>query len=298
MTNLMRDKVVLITGGTGGIGKETAIELVRLGAHVVVTGRNKSRSEAGVADIKRQSGQTKVDLLLADLSKQSEIHRLAEDFTAKYARLDVLINNLGGLYAERWKTADGIEATFAVNHLTPLLLTRLLLPMLKASGPARIINVTGGMPSTKLDLNNLQGEKRFLALQNYSQAKVVMMAGAYDLAQQLQGSGVTLNVAYPGGANTAMTQAMTPAMVPWFMKMAWPLFGRFMANASPAKAARSSIYLASSPEVEGANGNYYDTNSKPAKWPKAVLNEDNRRFIRELSEQLIKSPVSSVGRAG
>jgi NAD(P)-dependent dehydrogenase (short-subunit alcohol dehydrogenase family) len=297
MTTSIQGKIVLITGGTGGIGKETAIELARLGAQVVVTGRDKIRSEAGVADIRRQSGQANIDLLLADLSKQSEIHWLAENFMAKYARLDVLINNLGGLYADRWETEDGIEATLAVNHLTPFLLNRLLLPILKASAPARIINVTGGMPSTKLDLTNLQGENRFLALQNYSQAKVVMMAGAYEQARQLEGSGVTLNVAYPGAASTAMTQAMTPAMVPWFMKLAWPLFGRIMAKASPAKAARSSVYLASSPEVAGVNGKYYDTNSNLAKWPKAVLDENNRRFIWELSEQLIKSSVPSVGRA-
>jgi len=286
MTNSMQGKTVLITGGTGGIGKETAIGLARLGARVVVTGRDKSRGEAGVAEIKRESGNGQVELLLADLSSQAEIARLAKTVMATYQRLDVLINNLGGLYSSRWETVDGVEATLAVNNLTPFLLTQLLLPLLKASRPARVINVTGGFTTTKVQLDNLQAEKNFLGLVTYSQAKVVMMATSYELATHLEGTGVTLNVAYPGAAATDMSSAMTPKMVPWFMRAIWPLFGVMMGNAKPAKAARSSIYLASSPEVEGINGKYYDTNSKLARWPKTVLDESTRRYIWNLSEKL------------
>jgi NAD(P)-dependent dehydrogenase (short-subunit alcohol dehydrogenase family) len=282
----MQGKTVLITGGTGGIGKETAIGLAKLGAHVVVTGRDKARGEAGVADIKRESGNNQVELLLADLSSQAEIGRLAETVMANYQRLDVLINNVGGLYATRWETVDGIEATLAVNVLTPFLLTQLLLPLLQASSPARVINVTGGLTSTKVNLDNLQAEKQFLGLVTYSQAKVVMMAVSYELAIRLQGTGVNLNVAYPGAASTDMSSAMTPEMVPWFLRLIWPVFGLMMGNAKPAKAARSSIYLASSPDVEGISGKYYDTNSTLAKWPKTVLDENARRYIWNLGEKL------------
>lgn len=282
----MQGKTVLITGGTGGIGKETAIGLAKLGARVVVTGRDKARGEEGVAHIKRESGNNQVDLLLADLSSQAEITLLAETVMANYQRMDVLINNVGGLYPTRWETVDGIEATLAVNVLTPFLLTQLLLPILKASSPARVINVTGGFLTVKVNLENLQAQNRFLGLETYSKAKVLMMAVSYELAARLQGTGVNLNVAYPGAASTAMTEAMTPEMVPWFLRLIWPVFGLMMGNAKPAKAARSSIYLASSPEVEVVNGKYYDTNSKLTKWPKTALDESIRRYIWDLSEKL------------
>ncbi len=294
MSNSMQGKTVLITGGTGGIGKETALGLARLGGRIVISGRDKARGEAALAEIRHKSGNNQVDLLLADLSSQAEVQRLAETFGANYPRLDVLINNLGGLYATRWETVDGIEATFAVNHLTPFLLTHRLLPLLQASAPARIINLTGGFPSSKIDLSNLQAEKSFLGLQTYSQAKVVMMVGSYQLARRLQNSGVTLNVAYPGAADTAMSSAMTPAMVPWYMRLVWPLFGRMMANAHPDKAARSSIYLASSAEVEGISGNYYDTNSKLTKWPKAVVDADIGNYIWSLSEKLTRQAAPNL----
>lgn len=284
--NDMRGKTVLITGATGGIGKETAIGLAQRGATVVITGRDRARGEAGLAEIKQRSGNTDVALLLADLSRQADIRRLAETFNAQHDRLDVLINNVGGLYSARWLTADGIEATLAMNHLGPFLLTHLLLDQLKRSAPARVINVTGGMPPSKLDLDNLQAEKRFQGLETYSHAKGVMMAVAYEFAQRLTGSGVTLNVAYPGAASTAMTQAMTPDMVPWFMRVLWPIFTRFMGDAPPARAARSSIYLASSPDVANVNGAYYNTNSKPARWPKPAHDAALRQRLWQISAQL------------
>lgn len=273
----MRGKTVLITGGTGGIGRETAIGLAKLGARVVVTGRDRARGEAGAAAIRQASGGGQVELLLADLERLAEVRRLADLFIAGHERLDVLINNVGYLGPQRRLTAEGVEATFAVNVLAPLLLTELLLAPLKAAAPARVINVTGGMLTGDLDLGNLQSEKGYLGIRSYSHAKLAMMALAYEQARRLQGGGVTLNVAYPGAAATAMTGGMTQAMVPLWMRLIWPLFGVLMRNASPAKAARSSIYLASSPEAAGVSGAYYDTNSRPAAWPRPVLD----RALRE-----------------
>ena len=288
ITNVsMQGKTVLITGGTGGIGKETAIGLAKMGAHVVVVGRDRVRGEAGVADIKAASGTTNVDLLLADMSSQADIRRLAADVADTYPRVDVLINNVGGLYRSAWKTVDGIETTLAMNHLAPFLLTHLLLPVLQRSQPARVINVTGGFPAAKVDLDNLQAEKSFRGLETYSRAKVVMMIGAYQMAQRIKGTGVTLNVAYPGGAATDMTGAMTRDMLPFAMRVAWPLFGIVMRNAKPARAARSSIYLASSPDVAGINGAYFNTNNKQTAWPsKQILDEALRRRIWTFSEEL------------
>lgn len=281
----MNGKTVLITGATSGIGQETAIGLAKLGAHVIVTGRDRQRGEAGVAAIRQASGSRKVDLLVADLAAQAEIHRLADEVMARYARLDVLVNNVGGLYGERWLTVDGIEATLAVNHLTPFLLTQRLLPLLRTSAPARVINVNGGM-SIAIELDNLQAEKSYMGLATYSRAKAVMVAASYELALRLGGTGVTLNVAYPGAAATNMTRAMTPNMMPAIMRVLWPVFSRLMGNAKPARAARSSIYLAATAEVEGMNGGNFSANSQQIAWPKQALDTGLRQQLWDISEQL------------
>jgi NAD(P)-dependent dehydrogenase (short-subunit alcohol dehydrogenase family) len=260
----MDGKTVLITGGTGGIGQQTAIGLARLGARVVVTGRDRARGEAGVAEIRRASGNPHVELLLGDLSAQAEVRGLAEQFKVAHTRLDVLINNAGLLEGERRLTADGVEAHLAVNVLAPFLLTRLLLDVLQASRPARVINVTGGFPQ-RIQLDNLQGERRFLGLATYSHSKSVMHAMSMTLAEHLAGSGVTLNVCYPGGARTAMTSAMKPDMMPPPLRLLWPLFGLFVredGGKGAVRAARSSIFLASNPVVANISGAYFDTESR------------------------------------
>jgi len=282
----LHGKTMLITGGTGGIGKETARGLAKLGAHVILVGRDRVRAEAAVAELNATAGNERVDLLLADLSSQAAIRELAREVIDRYPRLDVLINNIGGLYARRWLTVDGIEATLAVNHLNPFLLTHLLLPVLAASAPARVINVTGGMPTGAIDLANLQAEQRFHGLQTYSHAKTTMMAVSYEFARRLEGTGVTLNVAYPGGADTAMTRGMTPAMAPGWMRLIWPVFGLMMRNAPPARAARSSIFLATSPDVEGINATYFNTSSKRTQWPAPVHDEALRRRLWQISVDL------------
>jgi NAD(P)-dependent dehydrogenase (short-subunit alcohol dehydrogenase family) len=287
MSTQMQGKTVLVTGGTGGIGRETAVGLARMGATVVVTGRDRERGEAAVAGIRQASANERVSLLLADLERQADVRRLAAEAASAHPRLDVLINNVGYLGPEPRLTADGVEATLAVNVLAPLLLTELLSGPLAAAG-GRVVNVTGGMlGGAQLDLRNLQAEKGYLGMRTYSHAKLAMMALSYEQARRLAGTGITLTVAYPGGAATAMTAGMTPAMVPLWMRLFWPLFGVIMGNASPARAARSSIFLASSPDVAGVTGAYYDTNSQRAAWPKPVLDDRLRGELWALSRRLL-----------
>ncbi len=295
MSTQMQGKTVLVTGGTGGIGRETAVGLARMGATVIVTGRDRGRGEAAVAGIRQASANERVSLMLADMERQADVRRLAAEVSAAHLRLDVLINNVGYLGPERRLTADGIEATLAVNVLAPLLLTELLNGPLAAAG-GRVINVTGGMPQGRLDLENLQAEKGYLGIATYSHAKLAMMTLSYEQARRLAGTGISLNVAYPGAAATAMTAGMTPAMVPLWMRLIWPLFGAMMGNASPARAARSSIFLAASPEVAGVTGAYFDTNSRRAAWPKPVLDDRVRGELWALSRRLLGlSPERASG---
>lgn len=285
----MNGKTVLITGGTGGIGKQTAIGLAKLGAHVVVTGRDKQRGESAIKEIQQVSGNKKVDLLLGDLSVQAEVRKLADEIKFQYSKLDVLINNAGLLESKRRETKDGIEADFAVNVVAPFLLTLELLPLLKTSAPSRVINLTGGIPTGKIDLLNLQAEKSFLGLVTYSHAKRVMEAMSLEMSKRLGGSGVSIIVAYPGSAGTAMTGAMTRDMLPFAMRLIWPIFKIIMRDdggKSAAKASRSSVYAASSVELAGESGIYLDTNSKRKNWSADILDEAKRKEIWRVLEQI------------
>lgn len=289
MSGNMNDKTILITGGTGGIGKQTAIGLAKLGAHIIVTGRDKRRGESSVKEIQGASGNKNVDLLLGDLSVQEEVRKLADEVKAKSSRLDVLINNAGLLESKRRETKDGVEADFAVNVVAPYLLTLELIPLLEAGTPSRVINLTGGIPVGKIDLQNLQAEKSFLGLMTYSHAKRIMEAMSLEMSERLGGSGISVIVAYPGSAGTAMTGAMTPDMVPLAIRLIWPIFKIVMRDdggKSVAKASRSSVYAASSPELAGETGIYLDTNSKRKNWSADSLDESKRKEIWRTLEQI------------
>ena len=279
----MSGKVVLITGGTAGIGKATAEGLASVGASVVVVGRDRSTGEAAVAEIRATSGNEAVELMVADLSSQAEIHRLVEEFESRNERLDVLINNAGAMYPRRWETEDGIEGTFAVNHLAPVLLTTLLLPMLRRSAHSRIVNVNSwSHRRAKLDLDDLQSEERYSASRAYSRAKLINLLWTYELARKLEGTGVTVNVADPGGASTAMTRSEA-------MPLLFRTINRLGKNLmTTEKAARSSIYLASSAKVEGVNGEYFEPPDKRVESSKASYDRASQRRIWEVSAELTK----------
>jgi retinol dehydrogenase 14 len=248
----MDGKTVLITGGTGGIGKAAAIRLAAMGARVGVTGRDRARGEEAAAEIRDASGNAAVDVFVADMSSQAEIRRLAAEVLAAYPRIDVLLNNVGGFWSHRHVTADGLEHTFALNHLAPFLLTSLLADRLIASAPARVVTVSSGAQGMgKIDFDDLMGERKYSGQRAYNQSKLANVMFTYELARRFEGTGVTATVLHPGMTNTAFS-AEDPSRV--FA----PLVGvlrPFMK--SPERGADTPVYLASSPDVEGVSGRYF-----------------------------------------
>ncbi|MCP4426089.1 MAG: SDR family NAD(P)-dependent oxidoreductase, partial [Chloroflexi bacterium] len=195
----MKGKICLVTGGNAGIGKATAVGLAQMGATVVIVARSPERGEPALADIRRQSGNDAVDLLIADLSSQLQIRQLAADFQRQYPQLHVLVNNAGVIPPTRQLSEDGLEMQFAVNHLAYFLLTYLLLDKLKASAPARIVNVSSMVHSwSSIDFTDLQNEKRYDPSDIYAQTKLMNVLFTYELARRLDGTDVTVNCLHPG----------------------------------------------------------------------------------------------------
>ena len=246
-TQSMTSKTVLITGGTGGIGKATAIGLSTLGARVGITGRDRARTEGAAAAIVRESGNPAVDVFVADLSSQTEVRRLADEVLAAYPRLDVLLNNVGGFWAHRHVTADGLEHTFALNHLAPFLLTSLLLDRLIASAPARVVTVSSAAQKMgSIDFDDLMGERKYSGQRAYNQSKLANVMFTYELSKRLEGTGVTATALHPGMTSTDFS-AEDPAL-----GLLVSVLRPFMQT--PAQGAETPVYLASSPEVEGQIG--------------------------------------------
>ena len=239
--------------------------------------------------LKDESRNERVDFLLADLSAQKNVRALAEQFKARYERLDILINNAGLAVSKYELTKEGVESDFAMNVVAPFLLTHLLMDTLKKSDSPRVITLMGGDMPVTLDMDNLQSEKSFDGLNTYSQTKLAMMALMYEFAQREKD--VAINVCYPGQASTSMTRSVTPEMLPSVMRWMFPVFKwitREDGGKSAAKASRSSVYLASSKEVEGVTGKYFDTNCKEAAWSPAVMNAEHRQRIWQIVETLAK----------
>lgn len=284
----MTGKTVLITGGTGGIGKETALGIAKLGARVIVTGRSKERAVTATSNIRVQSDNQDVHYLIGDMSAFTDIRQLAADFTEQYGNLDVLINNAGYLTDTRDLTGDGYEKMFHINVLAPLLLTHLLLPVLEQSDDARVINVTGGMTTGEIELDNLQGERDFKpGLTHYSKTKMAMEAMTYELAQRIADTGVKAYVAYPGAADTEMTRQITSNYLPFVMKLAYPIFRMFISSQKPANAAVSSIYLASSPDVQNVTGAYFNIKAQQKEFPTPIIKGDIPQQVYDMSVAMI-----------
>jgi NAD(P)-dependent dehydrogenase (short-subunit alcohol dehydrogenase family) len=219
---------------------------------VGITGRDWSRAELAAAEIRRASGNAAVDVFVGDLSSQTDVRRLAAEVLAAYPRLDVLINNVGGYWAHRHVTDDGLEHTFALNHLAPFLLTNLLLDRLVASAPARIVTVSSGAQSMgAIAFDDLMGEAAYSGQRAYNQSKLANVMFTYELARRLTGTGVTATVLHPGLTNTAFGSADAVTA----MRPIVALLRPFMR--SPERGAATSIFLASSPEAEGVTGRFY-----------------------------------------
>ena len=271
----MDGKVALITGGTGGIGKAASTALAGLGAGVVVVGRNAEKGEAAAAEIRDMSGNGDVLLLLADLSVQAEVRRLADEFRERHDRLDVLVNNAGLVLSERNETPDGIEAQFAINHLAPYLLTNLLSDLLKKSAPSRVITVSSEAQRWgKMDFDDLQSKKRYRGFPVYGMTKLANVMFTFELAERLRGTGVTANCMHPGAVNTAFGQNNRgPAAI------AFRLFKPFMR--SPEQGADTLVYLAASPAVEGMTGKYVSDRKVTGASPLAYDETARKRLWEE-----------------
>ena len=246
----MTGKTVLITGVRAASAARRPLGLASMGARVGITGRDRHRADAAAAAIASESGNPAIDVFVADMSSQVEVRKLADEVLAAYPRLDVLLNNVGGFWAHRHVTADGLEHTFALNHLAPFLLTNLLLDRLIASAPARVVTVSSGAQSMgKIDFDDLMGEKEYSGSQAYNQSKLANVMFTYELAKRLEGTGVTATALHPGLTSTAFS-AEDPSMG-LLVKVLRP----FMK--SPARGAETPIFLASSPEVAGVSGEYF-----------------------------------------
>jgi NAD(P)-dependent dehydrogenase (short-subunit alcohol dehydrogenase family) len=260
----MNGKICLVTGGTNGIGKSTAQELARMGATVVIVGRDAQKTSEVVQEIRAASGNPNVDSLLADLSSQQEVRRLAHEFKNKYSQLHVLLNNAGAVFMQRQLSADDIEMTFALNHLASFLLTNLLLDVIKASAPARIINVSSNAHTTgKIEFDNLQGERNY-SPRVYENSKLANILFTMELAGRLEGTGVAVNALHPGFTATGFAKNNGKVMATLVSIFA-PLVAR-----SPEKGAETSIFLASSPSVEGMTGKYFYDSQMIAAAPQAT----------------------------
>ena len=281
----MEGKVVLITGGTSGIGKAAATALAAMGAEVVVSGRNRERGEAALAEIRRSSGNEKVSLMTADLAVQAEVRGLAEGFKERHDRLDVLVNNAGLIRSERTRTPDGIELTLAVNHLAPFLLTNLLLDLLRESAPSRVITVSSeARRAAALDFDDLQSERRYRAFPVYGMTKKANILFTYELADRLAGTGVVANCVHPGGVNTSFGDGNRSPGVLLFRA-----FKPFMKT--PEQGADTVIYLASSPEAGGMNGKYLMDRREVS--PAEPRDEAAQKRLWEVSEELTRLEVPS-----
>ncbi|HEY1652170.1 MAG TPA: SDR family oxidoreductase [Acidimicrobiales bacterium] len=281
----MQGKTVVVTGGNSGIGLETAEALAGMGARVIITARNADRGRAAVAGIvQRLGGDAQVQLVVFDLADLSSVRRGAEEILEQAPRLDVLVNNAGVVLSERRESADGYEATFATNHLGPFLLTNLVLDRIRESAPARIVDVAStahaaarkGMP-----FDDLQSTRRYRGMRVYGESKLANILFTLELSRRLAGSGVTANSLHPGTVRTGYgADGDARGFLAFGLKISQPFF------LSPAKGARTSIYLASSPEVEGVTAGYF-VKCKPRRPRRWAQDPEAAQRLWQVSEELV-----------
>jgi len=269
----MSGRVVMVTGANAGMGKEIVFALAGMGATVVMVCRDSGRGEAARREVQERSGSGDVELLVADLSSQQSIRNLVREFAASHDRLHVLVNNAGITQPRRIETADGLESVLATNHLGPFLLTNLLLPLLTASAPSRVVTVASGAHTTgKIDFDDVQASRRYNEIAVYNQSKLANLLFTYELARRIAGTGVSANAADPGFVKTNLR-------VPF----PYSIFS-FMRGAA-VDGARPAVFLASSPEVGGVSGRYFGRKGE-VRSSKASLDEADARRLWTLSAQL------------
>jgi NAD(P)-dependent dehydrogenase (short-subunit alcohol dehydrogenase family) len=265
----MRDKVCIVTGSNSGIGKETALALANLGAKVVMLVRNKERGKKALSEIIKQTGNQNTALMICDLSSFDSIRRFSKEFTEKYDGLDVLINNAGAVFDKRQITVDGFERTLAVNYLGHFLLTHELLPLLKSSTPSRIINLSSGLyKSGKIDLDDLQSERNYNGMRVYASVKLMILMYTYELARRLADTGVTVTAVLPGFVATNLGRNSGSRLSSLMFRLLRPF------QISAKQGAETSVYLASSSEVEGVTGKCFskiqETRTSPTSYDRKL----------------------------
>jgi NAD(P)-dependent dehydrogenase (short-subunit alcohol dehydrogenase family) len=262
------EATILVTGATDGLGRRVAQGVAAKGATVLLHGRNPERLKATLEELRSQTGSEKVNSYLADLSSLAAVRGLADRIFSEHDRLDVLVNNAGVISPERRESEDGYELTFAVNYLSHFLLTRLLLPLLKDSAPARIVNVTSAGQSP-LDFSNLMLERGYDAMKAYSQSKLAQVMFTFELAEHLRGTGVSVNALHPASLmDTKMVQST---------------FGYTMSTVE--EGTEAVVRLAISPEIEGITGRYFD-GTRQARANRQAYDPRDRNRLWVLSEQL------------
>ena len=263
--------------------------MARRGATVIIIARNRSKGEAVQQEIKTASDNPSIDLLIADLSSQESIRQLSKEVHEHYTQLHVLINNAGTTRLKRTETVDGFETTFAVNHLAPFLLTYLLLDLLKASAPSRIINVNSDShQGGKVQFDDLQSKHNYKMMRVYGYSKQAQMFTTYEMARQLQGTGVTINNVHPGFVGTNIGMDNVGPVIQAIAKKIFSLLA-----ATPAHGARTSVYLATSPDVEHLSGKYF-INSIPKPSAAVTYNEALQKQMWDISAELVHLPSSQT----
>jgi retinol dehydrogenase 14 len=282
----VRGKNILITGATNGIGLEAAAVLAGRGARVVMVGRDPRRTEAAVADVVARSGSSEVSHLLCDFASQADIRRLAEEVHGRVDRLDVLINNAGAVHKRRSVTVDGIETTFAVNHLGYFLLTNLLLDLLARSAPARIVSVASDAHrSGTLDFSDLGYERGYAILRAYSRSKLANVLFAAELARRLAGTGVTSNSLHPGAVATNIWSGAPD----WARPLIFLFLRPFLLSVE--EGAGRIVQLAASPELEGVTGKYFDK-KRPVEPAPLARDEALAKRLWNVSAELVRLPAA------
>ena len=279
-------KTCLVTGATSGIGRASALELAGMGAKLFLLCRDAGRAEELRGEIADKTGSRDVAILLADLSSQREIRRVAAEFLATGAPLHILLNNAGVMFTERTETVDGIETTFAVNHLAYFLLTNLLLDRIVASAPARIVNVASDAHRLggALDFDDLGASRRYSGMGVYGRSKLANLYFTHELARRLAGSAVTVNAVHPGAVRTGLGQNNDAPILKLLTGLVRPFFR------SPEKGAETSVWLCSAPDVAGVSGGYF-ANSK-ARAPHRLANDEAAAGrLWDASAKLVGLPV-------
>lgn len=274
----VKDKTILITGATSGIGFETALFLAKAGAHLVLTTRNVEKGEQIKKNIIEATGNTQIDLLECRMDELSSVRNAAEEFKKKYSALHILINNAGIWETKRKESTDGIELTFAVNHLAPFLLTNLLLNLIVQSAPARIINLASTAHKFgTINFDDIEGRKNWSSMKSYGQSKLCNVLFTKSLHEILKEKQISVNCVHPGVVATNLFSKMPK----WFM---WPFSIFFI---SPSKGAQTSIFLATSSEAENISGKYF------AK--KKIISSSKESCDINIAEKLWKLSLGYVG---